>query len=52
MSLIKTSVKKPLIVVVIFALLTIGGVISYMNLNLNLLPSFELPILTVQTVYP
>lgn len=52
MSLIKTSVKKPLIVVVLFALLTIGGVISYMNLNLNLLPSFELPILTVQTVYP
>ena len=52
MSIVETSIKKPLIVGVIFTLLTIGGIISYMNLNLNLMPKFELPMLTVQTVYP
>ena len=52
MSIVETSIKKPLIVGVIFTLLTIGGILSYMNLNLNLLPKLELPMLTVQTVYP
>ena len=52
MSIVETSIKKPLIVGVIFTLLTIGGILSYMNLNLNLMPKFELPMLTVQTVYP
>ncbi len=52
MSIVETSIKKPLIVGVIFALLTIGGIISYTNLKLNLMPKFELPMLTVQTVYP
>ena len=52
MSIVETSIKKPLIVGVIFTLLTIGGILSYTNLNLNLMPKFELPMLTVQTVYP
>jgi len=44
--------KKPLIVAIIFTLLTLGGLLSYNMLNLNLIPKFELPMLTVQTVYP
>ena len=52
MSIVETSIKKPLIVAVIFTLLTIGGLISYTGLNLNLIPKFELPMLTVQTIYP
>ena len=52
MNIVETSIKKPLIVGVIFTLLTIGGILSYMNLNLNLMPKFEWPMLTVQTVYP
>jgi HAE1 family hydrophobic/amphiphilic exporter-1 len=30
----------------------LGGIISYRSLNLNLLPKFELSIVTVQTIYP
>lgn len=52
MNIVETSIKKPLIIAVIFTLLTIGGLLSYNMLNLNLLPKFELPILTVQTIYP
>ena len=32
MSIVETSIKKPLIVGVIFTLLTIGGILSYMNI--------------------
>src|ERR1035437_3133404 len=52
MNIVETSIKKPLIIGVIFTLLTLGGLISFNQLNLNLLPKFEMPILTVQTVYP
>ena len=52
MNIVETSIKKPLIIGVIFTLLTIGGIISYTNLNLNLMPKFEAPMLTVQTIYP
>ena len=52
MNIVETSIKKPLIIAVIFTLLTLGGLLSFNMLNLNLLPKFELPILTVQTIYP
>jgi hydrophobic/amphiphilic exporter-1 (mainly G- bacteria), HAE1 family len=52
MNIVETSIKKPLIIGVIFTLLALGGLISFNQLNLNLLPKFEMPILTVQTVYP
>ncbi|MFT3753106.1 MAG: efflux RND transporter permease subunit [Paludibacter sp.] len=52
MNIVETSIKKPLIIGVIFTLLTLGGLISFNQLNLNLMPKFELPMLTVQTVYP
>jgi HAE1 family hydrophobic/amphiphilic exporter-1 len=51
-SIVETSIKKPLLILVIFTVLTVGGIFCYTMLNLNLLPKFELPILTVQTVYP
>ena len=52
MNIVETSIKKPLIVAVIFTLLTLGGLISFNMLNLNLMPKFEQSMLTVQTVYP
>ena len=52
MSIVEVAIKKPLITAVIFILLTLGGLLSYRMLNLNLLPKFEVPMLTVQTVYP
>lgn len=51
-SIIKTSIKKPLVVVVIFSILALGGIISYNLLSLNLIPKFELSVITVHTVYP
>lgn len=51
-SIIETSLKKPLLIVVVFTILAIGGLVSYNMLNLNLLPKFEVGVLTVQTVYP
>ncbi|MEI7502079.1 MAG: efflux RND transporter permease subunit [Paludibacter sp.] len=52
MNIVETSIKKPLIIGVIFTLLTLGGLITFNLLNLNLMPKFELPMLTVQTIYP
>lgn len=51
-SIIETSLKRPLLILVVFTVLAIGGLVSYNLLNLNILPKFELSILTIQTVYP
>jgi HAE1 family hydrophobic/amphiphilic exporter-1 len=51
-SIVETSIKRPLLIVVIFTLLVLGGMVSYNLLNLNLLPKLDLPVLTVVTVYP
>ena len=52
MSIIEISIKKPLLIAVVFTVLTLGGLISYTQLNLELMPKMERPVLTVQTVYP
>lgn len=39
-------------IAVIFAILTLGGLVCYNMLNLNLLPKIELPTITIVTVYP
>jgi HAE1 family hydrophobic/amphiphilic exporter-1 len=49
--MVQTSLKKPLLIVVIFTILTLSGIISYNALNLNLLPKFELSIIRVLTIY-
>ena len=51
-SIVETSIKKPLLIVVIFTVLTLGGLVCYNLLNLNLMPKYELPVMTVITVYP
>lgn len=51
-SIVETSIKRPLLIVVIFTILTLGGGLSYTLLNLNLVPKMDLPVLTVVTVYP
>jgi HAE1 family hydrophobic/amphiphilic exporter-1 len=50
--IVETSIKRPLLIVVIFTILTLGGIMSYNSLNLNLLPKIDLPVLLVQTIYP
>jgi HAE1 family hydrophobic/amphiphilic exporter-1 len=51
-SIVETSIKRPLLIVVIFTLLALGGGVCYTLLNLNLVPKMDLPVLTVVTVYP
>jgi HAE1 family hydrophobic/amphiphilic exporter-1 len=50
--IVETSIKRPLLILVIFTVLTLGGFVCYNLLNLNLLPKLELPTITVATIYP
>ncbi|MEZ4849966.1 MAG: efflux RND transporter permease subunit [Bacteroidia bacterium] len=52
MSLTEISIKRPLLITVAFVVLILFGVISYNNLNYNLLPKFEANVISVSTVYP
>ena len=52
MNIVETSIKKPLIIGVIFTILALGGLLCYNMLNLNLLPKMDTPVITIVTVYP
>lgn len=52
MKLAEISIKRPTLVVVLFTILTLGGIFSYMNLGYELVPKFEVNIVTISTVYP
>lgn len=51
MSITELSIKRPLLIIVIFFTLILFGFISYKNLNYNLLPKFEANVLSVMTPY-
>jgi HAE1 family hydrophobic/amphiphilic exporter-1 len=51
MSITELSIKRPLLIVVIFVTLILFGWISYKSLDYNLLPKFEANVLSVQTTY-
>ena len=51
MSITEIAIKRPLLISVIFLTLIIFGFIGYSQLNYNLLPKFEAPVISVQTVY-
>ncbi|MDJ1471777.1 efflux RND transporter permease subunit [Cytophagaceae bacterium DM2B3-1] len=52
MSITEISIKRPALVIVIFTVLGILGLLSYSQLNYNLLPKFEAPVMSVITLYP
>lgn len=52
MSITEISIKRPALVIVIFTVLGILGAISYNQLDYNLLPKFEAPVMSIVTVYP
>ena len=52
MSITEISIKRPTLVVVVFALLSIAGILSYTKLKYDLLPKIDVPIVSVMTVYP
>src|SRR3990172_3700798 len=52
MTITELSIKRPTLIVVIFAALTLLGVYSYTQLNYELLPKITPPVITIATVYP
>ena len=52
MKITEISIKRPTVVLVLYIILTLGGLLSYTFLNYELLPKFSPPVLMVTTVYP
>lgn len=52
MTITEIAIKRPSLIIVIFAILIGGGMLSYKQLSYQLLPDFSPPILTVTTPYP
>ncbi len=52
MKLAEVSIKRPSIVIVMLILLILGGFFSYTQLNYELIPKFEVKVVTVVTPYP
>ncbi|HNU58975.1 MAG TPA: efflux RND transporter permease subunit, partial [Aquaticitalea sp.] len=52
MKLAEISIKRPTIIVVLFTILTLGGIFSYSQLGYELVPKFESNMITISTVYP
>ncbi|MCK9617806.1 MAG: efflux RND transporter permease subunit [Lentimicrobiaceae bacterium] len=52
MNITELSIKRPTLIVVIFATLTFLGIYSYKQLNYELLPNFSMPTISIITIYP
>lgn len=52
MKLAEISIKRPTLIIVLFTVLTLGGLLSYQALNYELLPKFSPPVLSITTIYP
>ncbi len=52
MSITELSIKRPILIIVVFLALALLGVFSYFQLNYELLPSMSAPYVVVTTVYP
>lgn len=52
MNIPEISIKRPTLVVVLFTILILGGLFSYSKLGYELVPKFEVNVITISTVYP
>jgi HAE1 family hydrophobic/amphiphilic exporter-1 len=52
MNLTALSIRRPSLIIVVFAVLTFMGVASYFNLPIELVPKFDPPVITIMTAYP
>jgi HAE1 family hydrophobic/amphiphilic exporter-1 len=52
MKLAEISIKRPSLVVVLFTILTLGGLFSYSLLGYELIPKFEQNVISIATIYP
>jgi acriflavin resistance protein len=51
MDIIKLSIKRPSVLIVMLSLLLLGGFYSYKLLNYELIPKFEVNVVTISTIY-
>lgn len=52
MNLTATAIRRPSLIIVLFAVLTFMGVASYFSLPIELVPKFSAPVVTIITIYP
>jgi HAE1 family hydrophobic/amphiphilic exporter-1 len=52
MTLTELSIKRPTLIVVIFAALGVLGLFSFSQLKYELLPKISTPFVTITTIYP
>ncbi len=52
MKLAEISIKRPSLIVVLFTILTLGGLFSYGLLGYELIPKFENNVISISTIYP
>jgi hydrophobe/amphiphile efflux-1 (HAE1) family protein len=52
MNLTALSIRRPSLIIVVFAVLTFMGIASYFNLPIELVPKFNPPVITIVTIYP
>jgi hydrophobe/amphiphile efflux-1 (HAE1) family protein len=52
MNITAISIRRPSLIIVIFAVLTFMGVVSYFKLPIELVPKFNPPVITIVTIYP
>jgi HAE1 family hydrophobic/amphiphilic exporter-1 len=52
MKLAEISIKRPSLVIVLFTILTLGGLFSYTLLGYELIPKFDTNAITIVTTYP
>ncbi len=51
MFLSKLSIKRPILITMVLSLFVVLGVIGYQNMSLDLMPTVDIPVVTIQTVY-
>lgn len=52
MKISEISIKRPSLIIVVFIILTLGGIFSYTQLGYELIPKFEVNVINIQTTYP
>lgn len=52
MNLTALSIRRPSLIIVVFAVLTFMGVSSFFSLPIELVPKFSPPVITIITIYP
>ena len=52
MNITQISIKRPSLIIVLFGLFTLLGIIGYTNLNYELMPDFNQPVVVIKTIYP